>query len=73
MEPLSDPLNDRLIRFLPPPPHKPLTSDLLFDSEGQPNLDILKNHLLKEGRIHKKDFLRIMERVASILSKILTH
>lgn len=69
MEPLTDPLNDRLIRCLPPPPHKPLTSDLLFDSEGNPNLEILKNHLSKEGRINKKDFLKMMERVAPLLSK----
>ena len=33
MEPLSDPKNDRTINSFPPPPHKPLNSELMFPSE----------------------------------------
>ncbi len=69
MEPLLDPLNDRFIKYLSPPPHKPLLHELLFDNDDRPNLENLKNHLLREGKITKKDFLKIMERVASIMSK----
>jgi len=30
MEPLIDPDNDRVIKELPPPPHKPISEDLLY-------------------------------------------
>ena len=30
MEPLIDPLGDRVVKTLKPPPHKPLSSHLLF-------------------------------------------
>ena len=30
MEPLSDPLNDRVIKTVKPPPHRPLTAKLMY-------------------------------------------
>ncbi len=30
MEVLSDPINDRVIKQIKPPPHKPLSSHLMF-------------------------------------------
>lgn len=30
MEPLCDPMNDRMIRSLPAPPHRPLPSEMIY-------------------------------------------
>ncbi len=32
MKPLSDPKNDRMIKTVKPPPHRPLTSNLIWDN-----------------------------------------
>ncbi len=34
MEPLLDPLNDRIIKSVVAPPHRPLTSDQIFAPAG---------------------------------------
>lgn len=60
MEPLNDPLGDRVVTSVKPPPHIPLEHNLLFSS-GNPNWAALKNHLYKEGRINKSDLLLIVD------------
>ncbi|CAG9324134.1 PPP3CA_9 [Blepharisma stoltei] len=67
MEPLPDPLGDRVVKSLPTPPHKPLSEDLLFPNASNiPNLENLKLHLSKEGRIKKADVIKIIERVKNL-------
>ena len=34
MEPLSDPSNDREMKDILPPPHKPISDDLLYPNKG---------------------------------------
>ena len=33
MEPLSDPINDRAMKDIIPPPHKPLSEELLYPNK----------------------------------------
>lgn len=35
MEPLPDPLDDRVMKDVLPPPHKPLARNLLFPKNGK--------------------------------------
>lgn len=71
VEPLSDPLNDRVVTSTEPPPHHPLPSALLFPRGpgGPPDLNIIKNHLKKEGRVSKSDALIILRQAGEVLRK----
>ena len=53
MELLSDPLGNRVMQDMSPPPHQPLSHHLLFPTPNKPNWRLLKDHLSKEGRITK--------------------
>lgn len=35
MEPLRDPENDRVMKDIIPPPHKPLSHELLYPNKGK--------------------------------------
>ena len=69
MEPLADPLNDRAVVGLIPPPSRPLLTSLLFPNSGNiPNWRILRDHLQKEGRISKADCLQLITQASQLLS-----
>ena len=73
MEPLKDPLNDRVYKKLKAPPSKPLTSSFIWDNiddPNKPNWKLLRNHLISEGKILKKDMIKIIKLSKEILSKI---
>ena len=42
MEPLADPKNDRVIKKLIAPPHKPLISEFLYNASNKINIKMLK-------------------------------
>jgi hypothetical protein len=44
-------LNDRVVKDVVAPPMFPLGKDRGLDKKGMPNLAVLKEHLLKEGRL----------------------
>ena len=70
MEPLLDPENDRVMKDIVPPPHKPIADELLYPNKckfviiksglikiiasNAPNWELLKNHMYREGRVSKE-------------------
>jgi len=50
-------------------PRFPLKSDLLFNKGGNINIKNLKAHLLKEGRLQKKDALKIIKSASALFDK----
>lgn len=66
MEPLPDPLKDRVIKEVYPPPYLELNKELFFDSNKLPNYKNIRDHLLKEGKISKKHFMYIINTIISI-------
>lgn len=69
MELLPDPLKDRIIKEVQPPPHLPLTKDLIWDKDGVPKYKVIKDHLLKEGKFKKEDLLKLVNQATTLLSK----
>lgn len=56
MEPLNDAVNDRVVKEVPAPPHRPLSEELLYPtkSSNMPNWEVLKTHMYKEGRVSRE-------------------
>ena len=70
MEPLCDPLNNRVKKNVPPPPHKPLPSKLLFKN-NQVNWKLLRDFLRREGRVNAEDFTTLINMAINVFGKII--
>jgi len=62
MEPLSDPLRDRVMKSVKAPPHRPLARNLMFPDKlkNKPDWKVIRDHLQKEGRIDKEDLVKLI-------------
>lgn len=70
MEPLKDPLGDRFLQNLKPPPSGFLRKDLLFPHNNSiPNWSLLKDHLKQEGRVPKDHCLEIVRAAGDIFMR----
>ncbi|OMJ71024.1 hypothetical protein SteCoe_30870 [Stentor coeruleus] len=71
VEPLLDPLQDRVLKSSEAPPHRFLSANLLFPrgTAAPPDVTVLKNHLKKEGRVAKSDALIILRQAAETFRK----
>ena len=69
MELLPDPLKDRVIKEVLPPPQQPIDSSKLFTKNNLINYELLKEHLMKEGKLYKKDLMEIISMAVGIFKK----
>lgn len=67
MKPLADPVGDRQVRDVEPPPSQPLSYELLYPRGSKtPDWTALKSHLNREGKVRKEDCLELIKRVSDI-------
>lgn len=57
----------RVMKEVPPPAWNYIPREQLFDKDGMPQIDNLRKHLLKEGRLDPKDGMEIIQKAANIL------
>ena len=70
-ERLPDPCNDRIVSSVKAPPIVPLTVERVFindGSNGQMNIDLVKNYLFEGGKISKECLSEIMRRARAVLT-----
>jgi serine/threonine-protein phosphatase 2B catalytic subunit len=84
MEPLLDPVGDRVMKDIVPPPHKPIADELLYPNKcieqfyrtiltftlasTIPNWELLKNHMYREGRVSKEHCQKILRDTLALIS-----
>ncbi|CAH8580922.1 unnamed protein product [Dicrocoelium dendriticum] len=61
------PTVERIVSSLPAPPTKLMPSSTVFDAKGRPQLDVIRPHLIAEGRLTEEAVLRIVNETAAIL------
>ena len=70
MEPLTDPLNDRIIKSCPAPPHKPLTSEQIFTTSATaPDWKSMIVNFHKGGRLSKEAVYKILKLATDVFKK----
>ena len=84
MEPLLDPVGDRVMKDIIPPPHKTIADELLYPSKSKhsiepkflilsvastiPNWELLKNHMYREGRVSREHCQKILRDTLALIS-----
>lgn len=71
MEPLLDPLNNRIVKDITPPPHRPLERLQLYPRgiAYPPDWEKLKTHLESEGRLSKPDIFLLIRQATDTLRR----
>jgi serine/threonine-protein phosphatase 2B catalytic subunit len=79
MEPLSDPLGDRIVKTVTPPPHRPLTSENIFAPQGTDFKDpsaplpvdwkLMMKNFQKNGRLSKEATIRLLRAALEVFRK----
>ena len=70
MEELIDPKSDRVVKSLPAPPQRPLTSSNLFLSSNTIDWKLLRDHLKREGRVGTAELVQMLDVAGWIISKV---
>ena len=77
MDLLKDPVNDRMVKTLKPPPHRPLSRNLMFPDKlkskvyyniDKPDWKLIRDHLHREGRIAKEELFKLVADCNKLLS-----
>jgi serine/threonine-protein phosphatase 2B catalytic subunit len=65
----NEPVMDRVVKDVVAPPLHPLSKQRLFDNPktSLPNLVVLKEHLVKEGRLAKDAALQLVNQATALL------
>lgn len=63
---LKDPFNDRPVKEVPLPPAQLLTGDAFFNKKGQPDLEVLFEHLNLEGVLAQELLLDIIKKATEL-------
>jgi len=69
MEPLLDPYDDRKVKDVEPPPYLPLKDELMWNSDGVPNWETIREHVRKEGKISKDNMVKLIGLATDIIKK----
>jgi serine/threonine-protein phosphatase 2B catalytic subunit len=70
MEPLSDPLNDRVISSVPRPPHRPLPIDTMIKPYSRiPNWLMVKDHLASGGTLSRSSAIYLITQARYIFER----
>jgi serine/threonine-protein phosphatase 2B catalytic subunit len=70
MEPLKDPLGDRVVNSVPRPPHHPLSLDSLLKTPKKlPSWSLLRDHFYQEGQVTKQVALHLIQEAGKLLKK----
>ena len=75
MDPLPDPLDDRVMKDVLPPPQVPLSYSKLYPKkgivylnlDGIPDWKTVRDHLAREGRLAKTDLLELINNFIKIV------
>lgn len=62
-----EPVMDRIVKDVVPPPVYPLGKKRLFMKNGLPNLPLLKEHLAKEGRLTQDAAISLVTQASALL------
>lgn len=67
MDPLKDPMDDRQVKEVEPPPAQPISQSLLYPGGTTvPSWRNLKGHLTREGRVRQEDCMDIIKKLTDI-------
>ena len=72
MEPLSNPLNDRVVLTEQPPPHRPLTLKLMYPYHNKPevpDVDAVRKHLVSGGRIGRAELIKLVKDTTMLFNR----
>ncbi len=75
MDDMIDPLGDRVMKNVPPISRYPLQRDKLWHVSAKsnnrevPTPEVLRKHLLREGRLEKKELMELILGATNIMSK----
>ena len=81
MEALADPMGDRVVKTVKPPPQRPLFPKMMYNNPCNqdicdllakpdvPNLQIVRQHLVDQGTVGRAELVKLVKDVTAVFSK----